>query len=173
MKQSNRYWFGGFIGAVVIGLFVFVTFNYLSQARVANDGMIANQIKELQALFKKINDDCKIIGFRNKQDEIDFLTVGSFVGAEIGSMNLLEPDNWKGPYLNSNPTMQGKEYQIIKTSQGYFIVPGNGVSLSNGKVIGKTLIITPDSDIESMMRNKDELLSNGNVLAAHIELYKP
>ena len=103
---------------------------------------------------------------------IDFLNVGAFEGPVVGPMSLLEPKNWKGPYLRESLTVGGKEYQIIGTKKGYFIVPGDGVSLGNGKVIGKTLIINQNSDIEAMMRDPKALLSGDKPLAARIAMYE-
>ena len=172
MKQGQRFWIGGLIAGIFLVLFVLITYKYLWQVQKANDGMIAQQIQELQHIFVRINKECKITGFRNKVDEIDFLTVKSFTGSEVGSMNLLAPQNWQGPYVTENPTMQGKEYQIIGTQKGYYIVPGRGVTLFNGKEIGKSLIISPDSDIEAMIRNPQALLSGDVALAGRLETYQ-
>ncbi len=51
-------------------------------------------------------------------------------------------------------------------------MPGDGVALANGKVIGKTLVINSDSDIEAMMRDPQALLSNNKPLAARVETYQ-
>ena len=68
-----------------------------------------------------------------------FLTnpVKSFEGSEVGSLNLAYPKKWQGPYLGDNPTFQGKAYQIIRTKNGYFVTPGDGIMLPNGLVIGR------------------------------------
>lgn len=149
-----------------------VIVRYLTQARQANDELIADHIVQLKDIFNRINDRCKITGFRYPKDQIDFLNVVSFAGSVVGSMNLLEPQHWEGPYLQENLVIEGKEYQIIQTKKGYFIVPGDGVKLANGKVIGKTLPITPDSDIETMMYDHQALLSGNRQLGALIETFQ-
>lgn len=55
-----------------------------------------------------------------------------------------------------------------RTNEGLYIVPGDGVKLADGKVIGKTLLIGLDSDIERMMGDPQALLSNGKPLTARI-----
>jgi len=157
------------LAALAIG---FMTIRYLSQARVANDMLIADHIVQLKDIFGRINERCKITGFRYPKDQIDFLNVISFTGSVVGSMNLLEPERWQGPYLTDNLTMNGKEYQIITTKKGTFIVPGDGVKLANGKIIGTTLMITPESDIEGMLDDSQALLSHGRPLGAHIETFR-
>ena len=171
-KQKSRFtWVSLIIAIVVIAVCTSVIMKYLSQARAANDGLIADEIVQLQKIFKRINDSCKITGFRHKKDHIDFLNVISFAGTVVGPMNLLEPENWEGPYVDESITMNGKEYQIVATKTGFYIVPGDGVKLSNGQILGKTLIIGPRSNIEQMMRDPQALLSNNRALAARIDTY--
>lgn len=171
-KIRQRPWLSIIGATLFIGIFALVTFKFLSQAKRANDELIADHVAQLHEIFQKINSTCKITGFRHQKDHIDFLNVSSFEGSVIGPMNLLEPKNWKGPYLKESLTMNGKEYQILKTKTGYYIVPGDGVKLANGKVIGTTLLVTPLSDIESMMRDPNALLSSNRPLAARIETYQ-
>lgn len=143
--QASRSWLPltlGILFAVGMGT---VTISYLFQARAVNDDLIADHIEQLEDIFTRIHARCKITGFRNAKDQIDFLNVISFACSVVGSMNLLEPQNWEGPYLSENLTMQGKEYQLIQTKKGYYIVPGDGVRLANGKIIGKSLILRPIS----------------------------
>ncbi len=170
--KRKKYWYGGIVAAIFLAIFAFISIKYIYQARRANDQMIAQHIEQLQGIFKSINDTCKINGFRHQKDYIDFLNVTCFEGSVVGPMSLLEPKNWKGPYLKESLTIGGKEYQIVATKKGYFIVPGDGVALANGKVIGKTLVINSDSDIEAMMRDPQALLSNNKPLAARVETYQ-
>jgi len=161
--------------ALGVGIVVLLgsMYYYLSHARVENERHVASQIQQLKVIFNRINESCKITGFRDEKNRIDFLNVGTFAGSVIGSMNLMEPKNWKGPYLDESLTAQGKEYQIIVLKSGRsYIIPGEGVKLGNGQVIGKTLHITADSSIEDMMRDPKALYSEGQVLAAEIDTYR-
>jgi hypothetical protein len=167
--RRKSSWFTLALALIFISGVTFVVLKFVRQARVANDELIAEHIQKLQGIFKTINDTCKITGFRNKKDSIDFLNVISFAGSVVGPMGLEEPKNWKGPYLPENLSIDGKDYQIVVTKKGDFIVPGDGVKLSNGKVIGKTLMLTPESDIPALMADKNGLLSQGKPLAARIE----
>ena len=60
-----------------------------------------------------------IYGFDYQKNPINFLNIKSFEGSEVTSMNLTFPDQWEGPYLSDNPTIQQKDYLIVKTKKGY------------------------------------------------------
>ncbi len=172
-KQPSRFsWFALILALIFVAVGTSVIMKYLAQARTANDGLIADHVVKLQTIFKRINESCKITAFRHKKDHIDFLNVISFAGTVVGPMNLLEPENWQGPYVDESLTMNGKEYQIVATKTGFYIVPGDGVKLSNGQIIGKTLLITPSSKIEQMVRDPQALMSNNRALAARIDTYQ-
>lgn len=127
--------------------------------------IISGDIQQLVTIFKRIHSDCKIIDFDYQKNRINFLNVISFMGSEVGPMNLSHPENWQGPYLEDNPTIQEKEYIIVDTNKGYFITPDDGVVLPNGKTIGKDIILDKESDIAKMI--EDGVFDyKGNVLAA-------
>jgi hypothetical protein len=133
---------------------------------------IADDIAHLVSIFKKIDKDCEILSFDYQKNPINFLNVTKFVSSEVGPMNLAYPQNWKGPYVDDNPEMQGQMYQVVRTKQGYFITPGEGVKLPNGKVIGKDIMFSEDADIFAMMGNQEELLYKDKSLAAPLTLSK-
>ena len=56
----------------------------------------------------------------------------------------------------------------MHTKKGYFIVPGTGVRLSNGKVIGKDIVLDEDADIEQMAADDQALRYRGKKLAARV-----
>ena len=156
--------------AVAVGaVFVFTIYQYYRQAGLVADRMIADHVTELSKILHKIDTTCAIEAIMHERNYIDFLTVKSFVGSEVGSLNLKYPNRWQGPYLNNNYTMQGKLYEIIKTKEGYYIVPGQGVELSNHKVIGKDIIFS-QTDIESLVNNPIGLEYYGRPLAVRLNL---
>lgn len=169
------------LGSLFVGLMI-VTFGYrYYQASTGQDFYISQDIKQLARIFADIHETCKILSFEHDKNYIDFLTVSSFAGSEVGLMNLVFPQNWKGPYLNDNPTIQEKYYMIVRTKQGHFIVPGDGgecckqecvggVKLANGKVIGLDINFTEESDIPLMMLDPEFLYSKEGALAARISV---
>ena len=172
MKFFNQsYLIPFFSGLLLAVLFIITITRFVLQARIATDRVIAEHIEILAPIFKKIDETCKIIGFEHESNYIDFLTVKSFVSSDVGSMHLIYPDAWEGPYLQENLTVQGKIYQIVKAKQGYYIVPGDGVELANGKIIGKTLRFNKNTDMDTLIRQN--LLYMGKPLAAPIEFKQP
>ncbi len=169
-RLRGYHWHTAIIAIAFLIFFVFMTMKFLKQISVANDQAIAEHVQQLQGIFKQINESCKIVGFRSTKNQINFLNVISFAGSILGPMALAEPKNWKGPYMQENPESEGRNYQIVVTKSGDYILPGDGVKLSNGKVIGKTLVLNAKSDIEAMMLDPKALLSGTRPLAARIEV---
>ncbi|HBS48240.1 TPA: hypothetical protein DEO28_04105 [Candidatus Dependentiae bacterium] len=126
---------------------------------------IAFEVEQISNILKEVDDYCNILSIRADKNLIDFLTVKEFAGSEIGCLNLAYPKQWKGPYVPDNSTIQGKLFEIIKAADGYFVVPGDGVKLPNGKVMGKDVIITPQVPVGEMVA-KDGLLSYKGIALA-------
>lgn len=171
-RKRGISWYALFLAIVFFAILTSVVIKFLTQVRIANDELIADHVVQLQQIFKRINERCKITAFRHKKDHLDFLNVISFAGTVVGPMNLLEPQNWEGPYLQESLTIGGVEYQIVGTKTGYYIVPGDGVKLSNGLEIGKSLMITPQSNIERMIHDPQALMSSNRALAAKVPMYQ-
>jgi len=147
-------------------LLAFATF--WSQGMRRADVSIADDVVLLATVLDQINKTAQIRDFEHQKNYIDFLTVKSFVGSEVGPINLVYPSKWEGPYLDDNPTVQEKYYQVVRTKQGHFIVPGPGVKLFNGKEIGTDIIFDEDADIKAMTQEGGVLNFNGRPLAAQI-----
>lgn len=171
-----------FAGVLLFGCLFIGTLYHFVVVRGQEVGLyIADDIERLATIFSKIDSTCGIISFDYQKNPINFLNVAHFVSSEVGSMNLKYPDKWQGPYLNDNPTMQGIEYQVVRTQKGYFITPGErierhngilkskGVTLPNGKEIGKDIILEDTSDIAAMIKDPDALSYKGRPLAAAIK----
>lgn len=147
--------------AITVGVLLYYSPIYV-------DNLIVKDIAKLGSIFKEIDKDAIILNFEHSKNYIDFLNVEKFTGNEVGSVILEHPDKWQGPYAPYNPRIQDKLFQIVQTSKGYYIVPGDGVKLSNGKVIGKDLNFNINSDIEKMLKNKKYLLSENGPLAVKV-----
>ena len=156
--------------ALFLTLFAITGINFFYRSKKYSTALITKDIKLLVDTFKKIDEKCKIIDFDYQKNYIDFLNNVSFVGSEVGPMNLSYPDKWEGPYLRDNPTLQGIVYQIVRTKKGYFITPGEGVMLPNGKVIGKDILFDENADIEAMMKDENALFYKGEALAAPLSI---
>ena len=176
IKKRNDLLHGYIIpGVIALFLTLFASVTILSlrySRRNAAIGVLTSDIEQLAQIFKKINKTSKIISFDHQKNWINFLQIkkGGFKGSEIGSMNLVYPKKWEGPYLKDNPTYQSKEYQVVRTQKGYFIVPGEGVTLPNGKVLGKDIILDEGADIEQLVREKNGLMSGDKPLALKINV---
>ena len=131
--------------------------------------VITTDIKRINQILHNIDESCDILSFDHKKNHIDFLTVRSFIGSEVGGLNLARPEGWQGPYLDDNPTVQNILYQIIKIDEGVFVIPGDGVELPNGLVMGKDIEIRPETSLFAMMKEGGNLFYRGEPLAIKLE----
>lgn len=157
-------------GTIILLLLVLTVISVRYNTKRTAGLLIAQHVKELAAIFTRINKECSILGFDHQKNRINFLTVEKFVGSEVGSMNLGYPSKWRGPYLSDNPTMQGKEYLVVRTKKGLFITPGEGVKLPNGKIIGKDISLDENADLLAMTRDSQALMYKDRPLAQKLDL---
>jgi len=174
MKQNirdskNLSIFTIIIIAVLVGISVF-SFKKLLKSDTGS--YIAQDVAQLATIFAKIDATAGILGFDHQKNEINFLNIkkDGFVGSEVGSMNLIDPKKWDGPYFTEVPKIQEEDYIVVRTKKGYFITPGDGVKLPNGKIIGKDIILDENADIELMMHDDQALSYRGQPLAAQITI---
>lgn len=171
MKRSNKHSLFVFVVLLLASTFaviMFISTRMTSRQFLADQ--IAQDIKKLAEIFVAINTSCTILNFDAQQTPINFLNIkkDGFVGSQVGSMDLQYPQKWQGPYLVQHPQVQNIEYMVVKTKQGYFVTPGNGVRLPNGKIIGKDIILDMNADIDTFSHDDHLLAFKGNPLAAVI-----
>ncbi len=159
------------IAAIVFAIFVVIAVmnTFITSKEYVAD-IIDRDIKNLVEIFKKIDTQCEILVFDFSKNPINFLTVAKFTGSQVGSMNLIHPENWQGPYLKESPRIQDKDYVIRKTDKGLFITPDDGVKLPNGKIIGKDLILDEKADIAALMKEEGALKFKDKLLAEPLDL---
>ncbi len=164
-----KKYFSVFSTILLILLVVFFVLRVLHNKPYFAAAVIAEDIDLIAFALQEIDTSCNILSIENERNFIDFLTVEKFVGSEVGALNLVYPNKWEGPYLGDNPTFQEKFYELVKTKDGVFIVPGFGVKLPNGFEIGKDFKITFDSSIPEMMGKDGNLNYKGQPLASKID----
>lgn len=165
MKKVGMSLISGFMVSIICGFVILSIVNFHYRSSYVLGAAIAADVQKLGKAFEKINRECSILKFAQQQTPITFLNVESFTGSELGGMNLALPENWQGPYLPLNPEVQNIEYMVVRTDEGYFVTPGNGVTLPNGKEIGTDIILDQKANIGKMMYDKDALYFNRKPLA--------
>jgi hypothetical protein len=173
MRQVQKNFLPIIVG---VGIAFFIGISFFDTIYRSKDDagmMMVQDVVQLRDIFHRIHKTCIIIDFDEQKNHINFLNVAKFAGSEVGPMNLVHPDKWEGPYLKENPTMYHIPYQVVSTKKGYFVTPGDGVTLPNKKVIGKDIILDQKADIDAMMINPDELMYKNRPLAARMELGTP
>ncbi|HEB41559.1 MAG TPA: hypothetical protein ENI08_00895 [Candidatus Dependentiae bacterium] len=170
MKKIKQYIIPVSISLLLLTFVVISVVNLFYRSKVTTGRMIAAEVVQLHDIFQRIHRTCQIIDFDYQKNRINFLNVKSFTGSEVGPMNLVHPNKWEGSYLEDNPTIQGIEYQIVRTKKGYFITPGDKVKLPNDKIVGKDIILDEDADITAMMHNENMMMFERRPLAMPLTL---
>ena len=158
--------------AFISTLLVIALYNIWGSIKRDRGEIIAHDVAQLAHILNKIDKTAGILGFDHQKNYIDFLNIkkNGFVGSEVASMNLIDPSKWDGPYIAEVPKIQEEDYLIVRTKKGFFVVPGEGVVLPNGKIIGKDIIFDEDAEIEKMMFDEQALMYKGMPLAARITI---
>lgn len=130
--------------------------------------IIKNDLNEIEKVLNEIDKNCNILSFNLDNIPVDFLNIQKFEGSTVGCMNLGYPSKWAGPYMRRNPTLQGRFYEICKTKEGLFIVPGHGVKLPNKQVRDKTFVINTNTSINDLIKDGGPLNYKGEVLAVKV-----
>lgn len=171
--MKHHYNYVVVISSLVLGgLFLLTWYQFSKETRVIINETIMTDMSQLKDIFAEIHKECVIMGFDHDKNYVDFLTVKSFVSSEVGAMNLMFPEKWQGPYVQDNPAIQGKKYEIVRVKEGYYLMPGTGVRLSNDKVMGTDIIVTPTIAIDSLLTEESGLLHEGTALCVQIATQK-
>jgi hypothetical protein len=163
-KRVNSY-FALFSSTLLLALFSLFLLKIFNAKPSVVTGIIRDDLALLERVLHTIDASCNILAVRQEKAQIDFLTVAKFSGSSIGCLNLAHPKRWQGPYLKVNPLLQERPYEIVRTKEGYFILPGAGVLLPNNLEIGKDIIVTHDSALTLMMQPGGRLNYQGQPLA--------
>lgn len=155
--RDNQYWFSfkkncsRYVSSVyryfpylstglLLGLLIlFFGVNIFERKKVLAE-TIQDDLQEIIQDLVDIDVRCNILSIAQNNCVIDFLTVGSFKGSMIGELNVVYPDNWKGPYRKKNHMVQGRLYEIVKLKDCYALVPGVGVRLPGKKIMGQDVV---------------------------------
>lgn len=171
-KRKIHYGFVIALG-LLLAMLVGTTGYYLVyQMRTASTVVMVQQVAAIERALKRIDETCEIISIAHERSYIDFLVVRTFVGSQVGPLQLRFPAKWEGPYEQQNPTVQGIQFELVTVRDGYAIVPGAGVTLMNGKIVGKDIMFGPDTDIDALLVPESGLEFEGNPLVRKIALKK-
>lgn len=167
-KKTKKY-FTIFSISILASLFIIFLVKTTKEGPVQLATIIQNDIEQIQNVLTKIDTNCNILSFNYDNIRINFLTVEKFVGSTVGCLNLAYPGKWTGPYVQRNPTLQGKFYEVARAKEGFFIIPGHGVKLPNKQILGKDFEITPNTSMNDLIKENAPLNFKGQILIGKIE----
>ena len=106
-KELKKY-FAIFSTVLLAVLFIIFLVKTTKEGPVQLATIIQSDIEQIEKVLIDIDTTCNILSFNYDNVRINFLTVEKFVGSTIGCLNLAYPGKWHGPYMQRNPTLQGK-----------------------------------------------------------------
>ncbi|MFC1854276.1 hypothetical protein ACFLY6_00195 [Candidatus Dependentiae bacterium] len=154
-----------FLFLLIAGSMVWVFYaRTWDQARLIN-----RDIRKIASILEDIDKSCAITDVQRTRVPVDFLTIKSFVGSEVGNINLAYPKNWRGPYVRDNPSIGGNIfYDIVKLKEGYCVVPGFGATLPNGLTVGKDIKLSRRVSIKKIISPGGSLFYKGTPMGAFL-----
>lgn len=165
LKNKINFKFITFILIIISLIFVVFYFFFKSNKNLYNE-----KIYEIGQIIEDIDKKCKIICFANEHNPIDFLNVKEFSGNHIGSIQIANPKNWTGPYLEQIALYKQKPINIFVHSSGCYIIPGEGTLLSENKIVGKDIIFDSSFNEEEFFKNYPCLFNDNKRLIYKLKI---
>lgn len=163
-----RHYFVVFSSTILSLMLLISLFKFYYNKPYFTAAVITNDVRNLDSVLACIDGKCTILQVTNNKVALDFLTIQKLDGELAAGMSFASPEKWQGPYLKKNPLLQERHYELVKAKDGYFIVPGYGVSLPNGLTIGKDLAFDEKTEISPMLRPGGKLAYKGILLAKKV-----
>lgn len=165
VKKYFMY-FSSFFLLTITSVFVY---QVLKERPIYLAATIKSDLDQLEKSLTKIDTECSVLSITPSRAQINFLNVEKFSGSMVGCLNLAYPKKWTGPYSPTTPTLQGKPYELVKANDGFYIVPGHGVKLPNGLIVGKHFEIDVSFPIGQMIQPGGKLYYKNEALARKIK----
>lgn len=167
-KIFLKKYFTIFSSTLLLSLAAIFIFRLVNNKPYFTASVISEDLTKLHKVFDEIDKTCNILHVSRERCVIDFLTVEKFIGSEIGCLNLAYPEKWKGPYLQVNPRLQQRHYELVNVDEGLFIVPGNKVRLPTGFVMGRDIVISRTTPLKKLIAPGGMLNYKGQSLGCYL-----
>lgn len=159
--------------ASILVLLIGVSFiKLLSERPLFMATLVSKDIKKIVTKLEIIDEQCVATSLGSGRTPLNFFTVKNFTGSVIGGIELQNPVGWRGPYLEVNPSLQQQYYELVETGDGFYVIPGRGVILPNGYVVGKDFDVMKDTDVAKMLQPGGFLHYKNEQLAMRVKFKK-
>lgn len=153
--------------ATLLGLITLCTLHFVMRAPQWQISAVQTDLHRIGAAIRQLDTDCYITDMRVGLHPVSILTRHTLNEGPL-YLNLQHPKKWKGPYLHRIPTLQDKPYQLLKTNTGLFVVPGEGVKLPSGLVIGEDIEWRADTDVNALAASGGSLFYKSGPIAYEV-----
>jgi len=156
---------GSMIMLLLMGLcFAFLFMNYPS----LKTRLVRRDMQRIVRALYQVDRYCHIETVTPGLHPLNFLTLPRPTERDFCGIELEFPKQWTGPYFSEVPVLDNTPYQLLKTEKGLFLVPGNGVRLPNGNVIGIDIVWHYTTEVAALAQQGGALWYDGIPLARHI-----
>lgn len=152
-------------GAILGTLLLLFAHQIITERPFLYTALIQSDLERISKSLNFIDEQCAISDIKYDRLAITFLSSAKEAMAERAGLVLEHPEKWDGPYSIDNPTVQARPYELLRAADGYYLVPGNGVKLPNGKIMGQDIIITAQTMVDDMLKDNGDLNYEGYMLA--------
>ena len=163
-KRAIRY-IGSFMVLMMLG---FCTAHFVIRVPQWHERQVHKDLQHIARAVTAMDKDCRIVDMRVGIHLLTPLTQKLVSEHELSNTVFKYPENWRGAYLAKMPLIQGKPYQLLKTDKGLFVVPGSGVVLPNGMMVGRDIIWQAQTDVAALTRSGGPLFYRGVALALKV-----
>lgn len=157
--------FSSLLLVMLLGLFLFKVVHYRTHYL---SSVIEQDVVRIAKILASVDKNCTVLSMSGERMPVNFLNVKAFVGSNVGGLNLAYPQKWQGPYAEISPTYQQRFYEIVRTCEGLFVVPGYGVTLPNGCVMGHDVLVSYDTSVKKMLTKGGALNHEGSLLGQQL-----
>lgn len=154
--------------ALLAFLFLVCTAHFVLYAPRWHAAVVQADLRHIADAVTRMHHDCEIKKMRVGIHPITALAKRRIQPYDLQNITLAHPGSWKGPYLARVPVVQNHPYQLLKTHRGLFIVPGTGVTLPNGQIVGRDLEWHARTDVTALADSGGPLFYQGQPLMAEI-----
>ena len=152
---------------ILIALITLCTMHFVVRAPQWQVSVVQTDLHRIASALRALDTDCYITDMRVGLHPVSVLTRRSLADGPF-YIELKESKNWKGPYLKNSPTLQDKPYQLLKTNKSLFVVPGEGVELPSGLVVGTDIEWHADTDVTALTRSGGSLFYKSGPVALEV-----
>lgn len=158
---------------IIVALTAICAAHFVMHTPLWHTRLIQGDLNRIAQAVHALDRDCGIKNMRTGRYPLMPLTQYAWPSGQLHGMSVARPENWRGPYLPKVIALQGKPYELLKTNSSLYVVPGNGVTLPSGAIIGDTFSWCANTDVNALSQSGGILFYQSAPLVRQVEYGAP